>query len=76
MAKKLVRTCIGCEKTDDHPRHDILLQLEPELVEVSWHLDCHAIGTGCETCTAQTAGADGKTGDAMRKHIIAQAKKG
>ncbi len=77
MAKtKLVRTCVACTKTDDHPRHDVITQIHPELVEVSWHLDCHAIATGCESCAAATADADGKTGDAMRKHILAQAKKG
>lgn len=65
------RTCIGCTQSDTHPRHDVIVQLAPEYVEVSWHLDCHAIA-GCESCAAQTAGANGATGDAMRAHVIAQ----
>lgn len=65
-----LRTCVACTAQDDHPRHDVILQLAPEYVEVSWHLDCHAIA-GCESCAAQTAGADGATGDAMRAVIVA-----
>ncbi len=64
-----LRTCIGCTKQDAHPRHDVIIQLAPEFVEVSWHLDCHAIA-GCESCATQTAGSDGKTGEDMRAHIV------
>ena len=69
------RTCIGCTQTDTHPRHDVIVQLAPELVEVSWHLDCHAIA-GCESCAASTAGANGATGDDMRAVIAANSQEG
>lgn len=62
------RTCIGCGQTDDHPRHVIDVG-DPDAV-VTWHMDCHVIATGCETCTAQTAGAEGKTGDELVAHIV------
>ncbi len=61
-----VRTCIGCAQTDDHPRHVIIAG---DGVEVTWHQDCHAIATGCESCTEHTAKARGKTGEDFRKHI-------
>lgn len=66
MPETVLRTCIGCGQTDDHPRHVIAL---PEGSEVTWHMDCHAIATSCDTCMTQTAGADGATGDALREHI-------
>lgn len=63
------RTCIGCTQTDDHPRHVISM---PNEVEVNWHMDCHAIATGCEVCQASVAGANGVIGDALREHLTAQ----
>jgi hypothetical protein len=62
------RICVGCKQTDDHPRH--VEVIDAAGTAVPWHMDCHALITGCETCTAQTAGADGATGDALRTHII------
>lgn len=64
------RTCVGCKKRDDHPRHDDVLQVQPELRIASWHKDCHAIIAGCAQCVAETAGAEGKTGEAMRQHVL------
>lgn len=61
------RTCLGCAQTDSDPRHVIWV---PGDVEVNWHMDCHRIATGCETCTEQTAGAEGLTGEELREHII------
>jgi len=61
-----VRTCIGCTQADDHPRHVIAL---PDGSEVTWHMDCHQLATGCEVCTSQIAGAEGKTGDDLRLHL-------
>lgn len=69
------RTCVLCRQTDDHPRHDEILQLAPELVVASFHLDCHALmDPPCESCAAQTAGADGATGDDMRAVIANNSK--
>lgn len=67
----MLRTCVGCSQTDDHPRHDEILQLAPELIVASWHKDCCAIIKNCELCRTETAGADGKTGDDMRAHVVA-----
>lgn len=61
-----MRTCLGCAQTDDHPRHVISL---PDGSEVTWHFDCHRIVSGCETCTEQTAGAEGLIGDELRAHL-------
>lgn len=70
-----LRTCVVCRQTDDHPRHDEIVQLAPELIVASFHLDCHALlDPPCESCTAQVAGSDGATGDAMRAHIVNQNK--
>lgn len=66
----MLRTCLACSQTDDHPRHEILLQVQPELLVAGMHLDCCAQVRGCESCKAQTEGAAGKTGEAMRQHII------
>lgn len=45
-----VRTCIGCAGEDDHPRHVLAT---PDGATVGWHMDCHAIASKCEVCTAQ-----------------------
>lgn len=70
------RLCVGCRQTDDHPRHDEVLQVQPEMVVASWHLDCCALIKGCVSCAEQVEGADGKTGQAMREHVINRAKRG
>ena len=67
-----LRTCIGCEQVDDHPRHVIVL---PDGSEVGWHMDCHSLATGCEVCTEQTRGAVGAKGDELRAHLVAQPPK-
>lgn len=62
-----VRLCPICGQTDDHPRHVIAL---PDGVDVARHMDCCAMVTGCEVCTAQIAGASGVTGEALRTHLV------
>jgi hypothetical protein len=59
-----IRLCIGCGQRDDHPRHVIHKQ-QP------WHMDCHVLSTGCATCKRQITGAEGKTGDELREHLMA-----
>lgn len=66
-----LRPCIGCAQTDDHPRHVIAL---PDGSEVTWHMDCHRVATGCEVCSTQTAGAEGSKGDELRAHLLAGAE--
>lgn len=61
-----LRTCIGCTQTDDHPRHVLVLA---DHSEVGWHMDCHVIATGCESCRGQLQGAQGLTGGALRAHL-------
>lgn len=65
------RLCSRCNQRDDHPHHGVIIQLQPELIVESMHLDCCAEARGCESCAAQVADAVGKTGDAMREHIVA-----
>jgi hypothetical protein len=62
-----VRTCIGCEQTDDHPRHVVA---HPDGSTVTWHMDCHAIASGCDVCRDQTAAANGVKGDELRAHLV------
>jgi len=64
-----IRTCIGCTQSDDHPRHVIA---SSDGSDVNWHLDCHRIATGCESCTAQTADVDGVIGDDLRAHLTSK----
>ena len=63
----MMRTCIGCTQTDDHPRHVIALG---DGSEVNWHMDCHAIATGCASCAAQKEGVEHLVGDEFREHVI------
>jgi hypothetical protein len=62
-----VRTCIGCGQSDDHPKDQVVLGAGES---VFWHMDCHVIATGCESCRAQIAGADGATGSALHRHLM------
>lgn len=65
----VLRTCLACGQEDNHPHHGVVLQIHPELIVASMHLDCCAQVRNCDSCRAQTAGANGKTGDEMRAHI-------
>lgn len=69
-----LRTCVGCHQTDDHPRHDEILQLFPELIEASWHFDCCSIIKGCESCTTAITGAEGATGADLLAHLLRGSK--
>lgn len=63
-----VSTCLGCSKTDDHPRHQEML---PDGNMVGYHLDCCAIVRNCESCRAQLAdGPEGAQGDELRAYLI------
>lgn len=66
-----VRTCIGCAKSDDHPRHVLAT---PDGAAVTWHMDCHAIATDCEVCKAQIATVGGvdknPKGDELRAALL------
>lgn len=67
---KPIRLCIGCGQHDDHPRHVINGQ-QP------WHMDCHALATGCEVCTQQlercdtSTASDGVIGAELQSRLIA-----
>jgi len=66
-----VRTCIGCAKSDDHPRH---LFATPDGATVGWHMDCCVIARGCEICQAQLATVGGvdknPKGDQLRAALL------
>jgi hypothetical protein len=66
-----VRVCIGCTGQDDHPRHSLAT---PDGATILWHLDCHAIATGCEICTAQLEVVGGvennPKGDELRAALL------
>jgi hypothetical protein len=67
MGLNPVRTCIGCGASDDHPRHVIAVGD----IEVTWHMDCHHLATGCEVCAHQLADAPkGAKGDKLRGHLV------
>jgi hypothetical protein len=40
--------------------------------DVPWHFDCHALVTNCELCVPVVQAAEGKTGDALRKHLTSR----
>lgn len=67
----MLRTCMACGQTDDHPRHSLIIRLQPELVEEEMHKDCCVRERGCRQCWSEISGADGKTGDELRAHITA-----
>lgn len=68
--KKVVRLCIGCGQSDDHPRH-VIVGGQP------WHMDCHVLATDCEVCAEQlvkcgtSAASDGIIGDELRERLVA-----
>jgi len=70
----VMRLCIGCGQTDDHPRH-VIAGSQP------WHMDCHSLSTGCEVCTSQLAAcgtsteSDGVIGDELRTRLVALTEK-
>lgn len=65
-----IRVCLGCAGEDDHPRHVLAT---PDGAEITYHMDCHAIASGCEICIAQLDGVGGveknPKGDKLRKHL-------
>jgi hypothetical protein len=68
MAQHPVRDCLACGQKDDHPRDHVVL---PDGSSAYWHMDCHARMTGCQTCQDTVDTAEGKTGDELRDHIVA-----
>lgn len=69
-----VRTCIGCQQTDDHPKHQMVL---PDWSSVYWHFDCHASADPpcADVCAKQLKGlAKGSIGEDMRAHLIRNRK--
>jgi hypothetical protein len=62
----VVRACLGCEQSDDHPKHVMALR---DGSDAPWHMDCHA-KTGCESCRAQTANQGDARGEAFRAILI------
>ena len=61
------RTCIGCGQTDDGPRHCIGVNGGGQ---ITWHLDCHAIATNCDSCQSQVDKANGLKDTELREFIL------
>jgi hypothetical protein len=40
------------------------------MASVFFHYDCHASVSGCESCASVVKDSNGKTGDALRDHIM------
>jgi len=63
-------TCIGCQATDDHPKHRTAVGAD----EVAHHHDCGK-AMGCAVCTvlhdeAPKARGAMVTGDKLREHLV------
>lgn len=64
----IVRPCLGCETSDDHPKHVVALR---DGSDASWHMDCHAL-VGCEVCREQTRNQGATRGDEFRAILTTQ----
>jgi len=63
----LIRTCIACTQTDDHPRH--IIDLGNDVVS-GMHLDCCVMVRNCAVCETQLADAKDVKGDKLREHLV------
>ena len=62
-----LRNCVDCGRTDDHPRHVMVLV---DQSEAHHHIDCGARRTpACEHCAAQIEASGDKSGEALRKFL-------
>ena len=70
----LMRTCIGCQQTDNHPKM-IMASVGAPSAEIYWHHDCYVIAKapGWEDIAAAIEGSDGATGHELRLHMMRQA---
>ena len=64
MARQM-RTCIACNQTDNHAKHDVIIGEE----SVSWHFDCHAASQKCPACVESMKGNKGKRGFELLKAL-------
>jgi hypothetical protein len=58
--------CVGCNQTDDHPKHHHGL---PNGVLESRHFDC----CNCDACKVVLKSAKDKRGQELRDHVIENA---
>jgi len=63
----LMRVCVACTQTDDHPRHIIDLGNGSE---AGMHPDCCVMVRDCAVCKTQLADAKGAKGDQLREHLV------
>ncbi|GAC1529564.1 MAG: hypothetical protein NVS3B1_21370 [Marmoricola sp.] len=63
--------CHGCGAVDDHPRHITIHSFVDDSQNLIKHFDCCAAG-GCGYCAEVVASADGKKGEELRQHLVAQ----
>jgi hypothetical protein len=62
-----VFACLACGQSDDHPKH--VVDLDGTHI-ARMHMDCCASVRGCEICAPVVKAAKGKTGEALRDHIM------
>lgn len=68
----IMRTCIGCGQTDNHPKI-IKATTGAPAAEIYWHHDCYVIakaGDDWPDIAALLQGADGTTGHQLRLHLM------
>lgn len=72
MARQ-VRKCIACTKEDTAPKDIVAVNDGTNGgSDVYWHLDCHAIATGCESCTKAVEAAEGKKDDDLVEFLTGE----
>jgi hypothetical protein len=65
------RTCLGCGKADDHPKHQVVTGADH--TSVFWHMDCHAAADpDCTVCAGVIKDAEGAKGAELRSHITGE----
>lgn len=68
--------CAGCQQTDEDPKHCFGVAPGRPL-PMPWHMDCHVLATGCDTCAEQLTACDtdpsndGIKGAELRKRLQA-----
>lgn len=67
----LMRTCIGCTQTDNHPKM-VMANVGTPGADIYWHHDCYVIARapGWEDIAQAIDGANGATGHQLRLHMM------
>ena len=63
----LMRVCVACTQSDDHPRHSMVLG---DGAESPMHMDCCVMTRNCGVCATQLADAGKVKGDQLREYLV------